>query len=382
MKKPVKLFTLFLMSVFLNSCGQNQTNPPQDNISKGHHSESQLKENSAGNLAVSLASTSKVPVSMVRNVKQARNGDILIVSYLGVFRYDARLNDKVGQGTSFTNLTNKISPPRFSSFWDVLEDRKGNLWFGTRDSGVYYYNGKSFQHFTTKDGLASNTAIHIYEDRAGNIWFGASRFDARLNDEVGQGKSLPTGQAGFRNFTTKDGFPSNSIRLLLEDKTGKLWFGAQGENMFVYDARLNGEVGQGKTFTVLKNKDGKAFNNVWSIIEDKKGNIWFGADGLWRYDGTSYFKVSQRGAYAIIEDKKGNIWTSLGNSILCYDEQSLSNINPTIKEIKVSGGNTFLLGILEANDGSIWVGAMGHESKVYRYDGKNVTDFKSKEGQK
>ncbi len=72
--------------------------------------------------------------------------------------------------------------------------------------------------------------------------------------------------------------------------------------MFVYD---------GKTFTVLKNKDGKAFNNVWSIIEDKKGNIWFGDnDGLWRYDGRTFTKVSQRGAYAIIEDKKGNIWTT------------------------------------------------------------------------
>jgi hypothetical protein len=32
MKKPVKLFTLFLMSVFLNSCGQNQTNSPKENI--------------------------------------------------------------------------------------------------------------------------------------------------------------------------------------------------------------------------------------------------------------------------------------------------------------------------------------------------------------
>src|SRR6185295_19908901 len=108
MMKYVKLFALFLMLVFHTSCGQNQTNQPQDNISKGHHSESQLKENSAGNLAVSLAATSKVPVSMVRNVKQARNGDILIASYLGVFRYD---------GTSFTNLTSTISWP---TFWDVL----------------------------------------------------------------------------------------------------------------------------------------------------------------------------------------------------------------------------------------------------------------------
>jgi ligand-binding sensor domain-containing protein len=269
----------------------------------------------------------------------------LIASYLGVFRYD---------GTSFTNLTSKIISPRVSSFWDVLEDRKGNLWFASKDSGVYYYDGKSFQHFTTKDGLASNMALHIYEDRAGNIWFGASRYDGKT----------------FQNLTTKDGFPSNSIRLLLEDKTGKLWFGAQGENMFVYD---------GKTFTVLKNKDGKAFNNVWSIIEDKKGNIWFGADGLWRYDGSNFTKVSQRGAYAIIEDKKGNIWTTGGvNNVWAlsrYDAKSLYNKMPTVTEI-MSGPPAFL-GLLEANDGSIWFGSAGG---VHRYDGKTFTDFKSKEG--
>jgi ligand-binding sensor domain-containing protein len=354
--KYIQVYALFLMLIFCTSCGgQNKTNVPKDNISKGNSSESQLKENSAGELAVSLAATSKVPISMVRNVKQARNGDILIASYLGVFRYD---------GTSFTNISREISSPRFSSFWDLLEDRKGNLWFGTRDSGVYYLPAgqTSFQHFTTKDGLSSNSAIHIYEDKAGNIWFGASRYD---------GKS-------FRNFTTEDGFPSNSIRLLLEDKTGKLWFGAQLENMFVYD---------GKTFAVLKNKDGKAFNNVWSIIEDKNGNIWFGdVDGLWRYDGSTFTKVSQRGAYAIIEDKKGNIWTT-GEvnpdvwALSRYDAKSLYDKMPTVTEIK-SGGRMAFLGLLEANDGSIWFGSGGPESGVYRYDGKTITNFRRKEGQK
>jgi ligand-binding sensor domain-containing protein len=356
--KYIHVYILFLMSVFCTSCvGQNQTNAPQDNISKGNYAEPQIKE----------ADTSKVPMSMVRHVKQARNGDILIASYLGVFRYD---------GTSFTNLTSKISSPRFSSFWDVLEDRKGNLWFASKDSGVYYYNGKSFQHFTTKDGLASNMALHIYEDRAGNIWFGSSRYD---------GKS-------FRNFTTKDGFPSNSIRLLLEDKTGKLWFCAQQENMFVYD---------GKTFTVLKNKDGKAFNNVWGITEDRKGYIWFGAtiiedkrgdtsfvsQGLWRYDGKSYTKVSQKGAYAIIEDKNGNIWTTGADepprngqawSLSRYDAKSLYSKKPTVTEI-MSIKDGMLLGILEDAKGNIWFGS---GSGVYRYDGKTITDFKGKEVQK
>jgi hypothetical protein len=54
------VYALFLVFAFHTSCGQNQTNIPQDNISKGHYFESQLKENSAGNLAVSLAATSKV----------------------------------------------------------------------------------------------------------------------------------------------------------------------------------------------------------------------------------------------------------------------------------------------------------------------------------
>jgi ligand-binding sensor domain-containing protein len=355
--KHIHVFTLFLMLVCHTSCGQTQTNSPKDNIRQHRSglSESQLKE----------AATSKVPMSMVRNVRQGRNGDILIASYIGVYCYD---------GKSFTNITSTIQWP---TFWDVLEDRKGNLWFASQDSGVYLLpSGQTtFQHFTTKDGLASNSALHIYEDRAGNIWFGVNRYDARLNDEVGQGKS-------FRNFTTKDGFPSNNIRLLLEDKSGKLWFGAQQEDLYVYDPKE-------KTYTVLKNKDGKAFNNVWSVIEDKKGNIWFGADGLWRYDpsisfkagGGTFTKVSDRGAYAIIQDKNGNIWTTgevnrQAWALTVYDAKSLYKKNPAFSE-KVLGESSAFLGLLEAKDGSIWFGGMGIMSGVYRYDGKNITDFRS-----
>jgi ligand-binding sensor domain-containing protein len=333
MIKSFPVYTLFLMFAFHTSCGQNQT-AVKKNIIK-----SETKD----------TVTSYGPNTMVRNVKQDRNGNILIAAtWNGVFRYDGR---------SFTNLTSsKIGSRRY---WDVLEDRRGTLWFATIDSGVYNYNGKTFKHFTTREGLVNNSVGKIYEDKAGNIWFGTGGGISRYD-----GKS-------FRNFTTKDGFPSNNIRLLLEDKTGKLWFGAQGENMFVYD---------GKTFTVLKNKDGKAFKNVWSIIEDKKGSIWFGdVDGLWRYDGRTFTKVSQRGAYAIIEDKNGNIWTTgavnpLGGQVWAfsrYDQKSLYDKNPTVTEI-MSGPPAFL-GLLEATDGSIWFGST---NGVYRYDGKTITDFK------
>jgi ligand-binding sensor domain-containing protein len=178
----------------------------------------------------------------------------------------------------------------------------------------------------------------------------------------------------------------------MEDTTGKLWFGTRGDACF-YD---------GKTFTVFKNKDGKPFYNVWAIIEDKKGSVWFGAtiindrrsngkggdtlfvsEGLWRYDGSTYTRVSQKKAYAMIEDKKGNIWTTgevklNGDwALYRYDQKSLYDKEPTVTEIK-SGGRMDFLGILEANDGSIWFGSGGG---VHRYDGKTFTGFKNREGQ-
>ncbi len=306
------------------------------------------------------------PNRMVRSVKQAKNGDILIASYTGVWRYDGKL---------FTNITTAISSP---SFWDVLEDRKGNLWIGTKDSGIYCYNGTSFLHYTTRQGLASNMALHLYEDRTGNIWF-----------SIGDGATKYNGKT-FKHFTTKDGLPNDGVNTFMEDKTGKLWIGTRSDACYF----------DGKTFTVFKNKEGKPFYNVWSIVEDKKGNIWFGgaiikekkgstiylegAPGLWRYDGSTYTKVSQMGAYNIIEDKNGNIWTTGAANpvgvgawkLLRYDQNSLYNEKPTITEI--ASINNMLCMILEANDGSIWFGS---GKGVYRWDGKTLTDFQRQEDQ-
>jgi ligand-binding sensor domain-containing protein len=286
---------------------------------------------------------------MVRNIKKGRNGTILIASFGGVFRYD---------GKSFTNITSKISSP---SFWDVLEDRKGNLWLATRDSGVYYYNGKSFQHFTTREGLANNFVCDIYEDKAGIIWFG-----------TGGGVSRYDGKS-FRNFTTKEGLFINDINTIMEDKTGKLWFGTGGGAGF-HDA---------KTFK------GKPFRDARTIIEDKKGNIWLGgSDGLWRYNGSTFTNVTQKFVGYVYEDSKGNIWTT-GEvkpngywALFRYDQKSLYNKKPTVTEItsKYEEDNkNCLFGILEANDGSIWVGGL---DGVYRYDGNTFKNLKRKEGHK
>lgn len=296
------------------------------------------------------------PKSITRNIIQDRKGNIWIAAFDGVFRYD---------GKSFNNITSKVSSARFFS---VLEDRKGNLWFGSIGSGVYYYDGKSFENFTTKEGLLNNEILSIYEDKKGNIWFGVSGGTSRYDGKSFQNYILK--RNGINEDRTGKTFTNrqpDGVVSIIEDKKGELWFGTNN-NVYIYD---------GKTFTVFTH-NGKSFKNVRSIIEDKKGNIWLGgADGLWSYDGSAFTNFTQRFIGYIIEDKKGNIWTSsgkagnLGWALSKYDRKSLSNEKPTVIEI---ANKPMFFGILEAHDGSIWFGEF---DGVHRYDGKTITDFKS-----
>ncbi len=366
--------------------------------------QAQQKNGAQDSLKPKAVSGSQGPKGIVRTIKQDRKGNIWITSWEGVFKYD---------GKSFTNITSEVSSARFFS---VLEDRKGNFWFASIGAGVYCYDGRSFRNFTTRDGLAGNEVTNIYEDKTGAVWFGtgngASRYD---------GKSLSAGQVNFKNLkmsevplltaadsvyggadsvhTAADSFyvavdsvhaeadsgyisfyqrplpevhwMHNDVNAIIEDNTGKLWFGTRGYAT-VYD---------GKTFTTITNKDGKPFINVRSIIKDKKGNIWLGGyDGLWHYDGKTFTNFTPHFVGYIYEDKKGNIWTSSESAnakdwtVSRYDEKTLTDKKPTVTTI---ANKPMIFGILEDSKGNIWFGAL---DGVYRYDGKIITDFKNAAG--
>jgi ligand-binding sensor domain-containing protein len=304
----------------------------------------------------------ELPKTTTQNIIQDRKGNIWLATAKGIFKYD---------GNSFTNITDKVSSARFFS---VLEDRKGNFWFGSDGLGVYYYDGKSFKNYTVQYGLFSNEVNGIYEDKTGGIWFGtaagASRYDGKTFQNFKMQQVISPGGGDSTQSVGYDMY--NDVNSIIEDKTGKLWFGTKG-GVYVYD---------GQTFTVVKNTNGKYFENVGTVIKDKKGNIWLGGkDGLWRHDGRTLTNITQNFIGYIYEDKKGNIWTSSENQkdrewiFSRYDEKSLTDNKPIATETKsiYKGNKGILYGILEASDGSIWIGG---GNGVYRYDGKTLTEFK------
>ncbi len=199
----MKLFrksSLFLLTVTWSLCNaQYKTKLPNDDT----NSETREIVNSHG------------PNSSVRAIRQDRKGNIWLASNEGIIRYD---------GKFFTNVTGNLFPDRFFS---VLEDRKGNFWFGNYGSGAYYYNGKSIQHFTDTEGLFHKLITSVYEDKHGNIWFGAN------------GGASSYDGTSFRNYTmsgdteieerpgksSSDGkIGANGVNHIIEDKTGRVWY--------------------------------------------------------------------------------------------------------------------------------------------------------------
>ena len=186
-----------------------------------------------------------------------------------------------------------------------------------------------FTHLTQDQGLSENTVRAIVEDQKGFMWFGTydglNRFDGYTFTVYRNDPDDP------------NSLSQNQIRALLEDHEGELWIGTHnGLN------RYNREVG---TFTryLLDPQDPASLSNnlVYALYEDRAGTLWVGTYwGLNRYDRatdsfTRYLPDEQnpsRGlsiphVRSIVEDARGDFWIGT-------DGGGLNRFDPTDR-----GGN-------------------------------------------
>lgn len=125
----------------------------------------------------------------VRSVFEDSRGVLWIGNNgLGVLRYDGRslTNFTKEQGLS---LKDKGASESLGRVFSIAEDAAGALWFGTRDSGVWRYDGERLTHFTPRDGLTGAMVWTIYRDRRDRLWFGLGdgsvfRFNGTSFDKV------------------------------------------------------------------------------------------------------------------------------------------------------------------------------------------------------
>lgn len=294
------------------------------------------------------------PTCITRNILQDKNGFFWLASWEGIVRFDPK-----AKTDAFVNYTLKENLVKFHTF-SLLEDSKGNIWFGTIGGGMYKYDpladlkdSVSFTHFTTSDGLIGNSVTCLYEDNGGNIWVGTSSGISFLH------QNQKSGKLSISNSTTKNGLTSNDINVIAQDRSGRIWIGTRGATCYK-------ERGYYFNFSLEQNKP---FENVRTIIEDGNGDVWLGGnDGLWRatqspratYEQTLVQITTDFTGY-IYEDKKGTIW--FGATKPRSREWNLYRIDLDAKVVFVHQEPGQIFGIVEDKDGSIW---FGHERGICR----------------
>ncbi|MBK8052563.1 MAG: hypothetical protein IPK35_04590 [Saprospiraceae bacterium] len=148
------------------------------------------------------------------------------------------------------------------------------------------------------------------------------------------------------------------------------------------------------SFTHLTTKDGLNSDGVFSLYEDRKGNIWIGTDkGICIYDGntikpfnvtltnTNYIDhFSQKPASDIflnnmVEDQSGIFWFAAENGIFCYDGKLFTRL---IDKPKVENPNNYdpklVLNLLADKKGNIWFTT--RTDGIFCYNGKTLLNYK------
>ena len=242
----------------------------------------------------------------------------------GVSRYD---------GHEFRTFT-IVDDLAGNTVMDIFEDKMGDLWFATMDSsrGVSRYNGERFDSIIMNGPVSMevfpewwNEIMAVAQDTAGNFWFGSvaglsyynaqtSRtryfaidvvlkpFEAMGQDNPGHVSALQFDAKGYLwiggigmseedsgirrydgealvSFPRSKECPMNEVRSILQDSRGNLWFTGVKRAPPWHDLGAGVSVYNGKMFQYFDSADGLPSDRVWSVFEDSKGKLWFATDG-------------------------------------------------------------------------------------------------------
>lgn len=158
------------------------------------------------------------------------------------------------------------------------------------------------QIHTNLNGIVREFVRSMYQDKKGNYWFGTNGNGIIYYD----GQNLKT--ATYEGIT-----PFNSIREIVEDAEGNVWF-SSSDGLIKYD---------GLKFTKYSTELGLQNADIWGLTIDKKGLMWVGSvDGVSHFNGTTFTPfnlpstkvenpdpmISDRLVFKFLEDKNGTMW--------------------------------------------------------------------------
>jgi ligand-binding sensor domain-containing protein len=268
---------------------------------------------------------------------------------------------EIVQKTGHPKLLRTQGTDEYANVHCSLEDKNGNLWFGTTGEGLYKYDGKEFTNFLDKDGVNGTNVWCAYEDKAGKLWFGTDYGICRYNPNS---KNFETFWVNQKMITSGSEPQKNAVHSVFQDRSGKFWFGTD-YGVFTCTESPNEETDFTSFFSdhnMIMNKQNLKLGAISAILEDRSGKIWFASwnnEGAISYDGKSLTSFNPNGdnmVYSLLEDKNGNLWFGTREHGVCrYDGIGTQKSYTNFADIATLS-TSCVYSMVEDKDGTIWLG--------------------------
>ena len=183
---------------------------------------------------------------------------------------------------------------------------------------------KTINTYTTEDGICNNIITALFADSKKNIWIGTANGVSILNTNTNE-------IIDITDILTKHNIEDQYIKVIYEDSKENYWIGC-----FI-DGGLVKIDPYKKTIENYRNiKDDKtsiSSNNIRSIAEDKKGNLYigtsYGLNKLNQFDNTfeRYSEkdgLSNNTVYGLLVDDNNNLWASTNSGISKLDTNTMT----------------------------------------------------------
>lgn len=229
--------------------------------------------------------------------------------------------------------------------------------------------------YTMNDGLSANRIYSIVQDSCGFIWIGT-------DDGLNRFDGIHFKNYQFSNIISETS--SNSVRKIFIDSKKRMWVGLDN-GIVIYNP-------QDDSFTPFnaKTKEQKSIKSfITDILEDKDHNIWIATngDGVFKFTlkgigekgNLKVFRSAQDGLIqdqimTLCEDSKGNIWMgSYSKGISCYNKQKQKFVNYTKENSSLSDNS--IQRIIEDSHGNIWIGTFQQGIDLFNEKQKSFTNF-------
>ncbi len=273
-------------------------------------------------------------------------------------------------------------------------DKFGSVWIGT-DKGIYKFDQPSsgFNHISRSSNENERNDFNVralLEDQAGNVWFGTMYNSLRiLNRKSGLIASPYKGMV-----PTKPMSGERVVNTILEDAFGNYWFGTRA-GVYLKEDQSNSIK---RILYGVTDYGASIYGNIFSLLIDHHGRIWFGGAKGYKsvllkynkasniFDSTPYplNEVQQKsgsGVWKFLEDSKHRIWIGTTNGVFLVDEPSEKITHFFYNEedpSSLSHDETWM--IFEDHSGNIWIGTMGGGLNLWHQQTGNFTHFMEENG--